>query len=102
MKKIISSEKGLTLIEIIVSLVLLSIIVALTVILIYSICPLKYDFKNTTESTYIARSEIEEIIHLQNSSLSLQELYLQLINHGYNIDATYTIVLRLIKIVGLF
>lgn len=73
MKKYFSSEKGLTLIEILVSIVILSIIVVSFLSMFVQSSRSNAVSKNIIDATYIAEKEMEELYGKISSANSLAE-----------------------------
>jgi prepilin-type N-terminal cleavage/methylation domain-containing protein len=64
------SEKGMTLIEILVSIVILSMIIVLIIPMFVQSSRSNTMSQNITEATYLAQAEMEEIINMNTSSTS--------------------------------
>lgn len=84
----IKNQSGITLIEVLASIVILSLIIVSIVPMFIQSSKANNLSKSITESTYLAESELEEIIQLntKSASPSLNELSNQMINKGYSND----------------
>lgn len=85
----IKNQSGITLIEVLASIVILSLIIVSIVPMFIQSTKANNISKNITEATYLAESEMEEIIHLNTNSLtpSINELSNKIGNKGYRSDA---------------
>ncbi|WP_026676460.1 prepilin-type N-terminal cleavage/methylation domain-containing protein [Fictibacillus gelatini] len=85
-----SSEKGLTLVEILVSIVILSIIIVSMIPMFIQSAKSNAISKNIMDSTYLAQKEMEEIINMNNNSVSpsITDLSNQILKKGYSNDAS--------------
>ncbi|MEQ6375639.1 prepilin-type N-terminal cleavage/methylation domain-containing protein [Bacillaceae bacterium S4-13-56] len=83
-----SSEKGLTLIEVLASIVILSIIIVSMVPMFSQSAKSNTMSKNITDSTYLAQKEMEEIININTNSISpsIANLSDQILEKGYSND----------------
>lgn len=79
------SEKGLTLIEVLASLVILSIIIVSLLSIFVQSSKTNRLSKNIMNATYLAETQIEEINNLNNNlqTKSLDELSKQVLTKGY-------------------
>ncbi|MFS0822523.1 type IV pilus modification PilV family protein [Bacillus sp. 1P02SD] len=84
----IKNQSGITLIEVLASIVILSLIIVTIVPMFIQSSKANNLSKSITESTYLAESEMEEIIQLntKSASPSLSELSKQMNDYGYNTD----------------
>ncbi|WP_161974819.1 type IV pilus modification PilV family protein [Bacillus timonensis] len=82
------NQNGITLIEVLASIVILSLIIVTFVPMFIQSAKTNNISKSITESTYLAESELEEIIHLntKSASPSLLELSTQMLSKGYSND----------------
>ncbi|MFD1781115.1 prepilin-type N-terminal cleavage/methylation domain-containing protein [Fredinandcohnia salidurans] len=88
----IKNQNGITLIEILASIVILSIIIMSITPMFIQSSRANHLSKNITESTYLAESEMEEIINLNTNSNtpSLNNLSNKIQNKGYQSDPSCT------------
>ncbi|MGN7295643.1 prepilin-type N-terminal cleavage/methylation domain-containing protein [Ferdinandcohnia sp. SAFN-114] len=88
----LKNQNGITLLEILASIVILSIIIVSITPMFIQSSRANHLSKNITESTYLAESEMEEIINLNTNSTtrSLTDLSNKLQNKGYRNDPSCT------------
>ncbi|MEH7223077.1 type II secretion system protein [Bacillus sp. JJ1566] len=88
----IRNQSGNSLIEVLASIVILSLIIVSIVPMFIQSSKANNISKNMTESTYLAETEMEEIIYLNSnsSSPSLIELSNEIRNKGYISDSSCT------------
>jgi len=84
----IKNQSGITLIEVLASIVILSLIIVTIVPMFIQSSKANNLSKSITESTYLAESEMEEILQLntKSDSPSLSELSKQINDYGYSTD----------------
>lgn len=86
MKKIIfyiSSEKGITLIEILASMVILSIIIVSLIAMFVQSSRANAMSKNIMDATYIAETNMEEIYNIVVASTSYDNATAAIVTNGY-------------------
>ena len=83
-----SSEQGLTLIEVLASIVILFIIIVSMVPMLTQSAKTNSISQNITDTTYLAQKEMEEIINMNSNSESpsLAKLSEQILIRGYSND----------------
>lgn len=84
----VNSEKGMTLVEILVSIIILSIIIVSLLSMFVQSSQTNRVSKNMMDATYLAESQMEEINNMNTSAVSssIDNLSSQLVAKGYTQD----------------
>uniref|UniRef100_A0A942T468 Prepilin-type N-terminal cleavage/methylation domain-containing protein n=1 Tax=Neobacillus citreus TaxID=2833578 RepID=A0A942T468_9BACI len=95
----VNSEKGMTLVEILVSIIVLTIIIISLLSMFVQSSQTNRVSKNMMDATYLAESQIEEINNMNTStdSPSIDNLSSQLVAKGYTQDSSCSYCYSLAK-----